>query len=148
MVLKMKKNADKLWETLHKLGKQIHDYETKRNNSLLMLLHMIYGLTEENKGRVKVSEIAKICGMAMAATSKAIRRLENEGYIERSMDDRDRRVVYISLTETGKKTYREMLEKTNDDFTRLVGKMGEQEAQQFMRLLEKLTTIIEEENNR
>ena len=144
----MKKNADKLWETLHKLGKQIHDYETKRNNSLLMLLHMIYGLTEENKGRVKVSEIAKICGMAMAATSKAIRRLENEGYIERSMDDRDRRVVYISLTETGKKTYREMLEKTNDDFTRLVGKMGEQEAQQFMRLLEKLTTIIEEENNR
>lgn len=148
MVLKMKKNADKLWEALHKLGKQIHDYETKRNNSLLMLLHMIYGLTEENKGRVKVSEIAKICDMAMAATSKAIRRLENEGYIERSMDDRDRRVVYISLTETGKKTYREMLEKTNDDFTRLVGKMGEQEAQQFMRLLEKLTTIIEEENNR
>ena len=144
----MEKDAARLWEEFHKLGKQIHDYEARRNNSLLMLLHMIHGLMEENGGRVKVSEIARICGMAMAATSKAIRRLENEGYIERSMDDQDRRVVYISLTETGERTYREMLEKTNDDFTRLVGKMGEQEAQQFMRLLEKLTTIVEEENNR
>ena len=144
----MEKDAGRLWEAFHKLGKQIHDYEARRNNSLLMLLHMIHGLMEENGGRVKVSEIARICGMAMAATSKAIRRLENEGYIERSMDDQDRRVVYISLTETGERTYREMLEKTNDDFTRLVGKMGEQEAQQFMRLLEKLTTIVEEETNR
>ena len=144
----MEKDAGRLWEAFHKLSKQIHDYEARRNNSLLMLLHMIHGLMEENGGRVKVSEIARICGMAMAATSKAIRRLENEGYIERSMDDQDRRVVYISLTETGERTYREMLEKTNDDFTRLVGKMGEQEAQQFMRLLEKLTTIVEEENNR
>ena len=43
-VLKMEKDAGRLWEAFHKLGKQIHDYEARRNNSLLMLLHMIHGL--------------------------------------------------------------------------------------------------------
>ena len=117
-----KSGAYRLWESFHKLGKQMHRYDIRQNHALFMLLHMIHGLAKENGGKVNVSHIAEICGKAMAATSKAIRRLENEGYIERSTDDRDRRVVYISLTDAGEKTYREMLYNTNRDFTRLVRK--------------------------
>ncbi len=51
--------------------------------------------------KITVSELAKSMSIHQSTASNLIEKLENSGYISRSRSNEDRRVVYLTLTETG-----------------------------------------------
>ena len=97
---------------------------------------------DESISSVSVSEINKFKGTSKAATSKMLTNLEDKNYIERIIDKKDKRVVFIKITEDGsmvlKKTKIQFLEET-------FFKLGEKDSKELTRILNKLYQILREE---
>ena len=73
--------------------------------------------------------------------------MEEKGYIERTDDPADRRVVYISLSKKGKAVIEKQKKKTEEYFLDIFKKMGEREAEQYLLLNKKLFGILQREQS-
>lgn len=58
--------------------------------------------TLARKGRLKMSELAKILGLTAGAVTAASDKLIENGYVLRIRDDRDRRIIYLEITDKGR----------------------------------------------
>lgn len=94
------------------------------------------------KGSCTSSELAEEFGVHKSAITAIVNRMWEKGFIKRTRDDQDRRVVYLTLTAEG----RELYEKTADRIYRLVESFIKQfeheEIRQFMKTYEKLNQIL------
>ena len=67
-------------------------------------LHVIQAVSDATKlGQNTMANIAKHLSLTPGALSVAVNALVNKGYLERSYTEKDRRVIYITVTEKGKK---------------------------------------------
>lgn len=73
------------------------------------LLERLYFSIEKYgcKGAVSVSELTRLWRMVPSAVSRNLRILEQDGYIERATDPRDRRKTLVRLTPGGNRTHLE-----------------------------------------
>lgn len=92
--------------------------------------------------RAKISEVTKELDIPKPATSKLINSLEEQEYVIRSMDKTDRRVIYIELTEKGRNALEEMKRKRNEIANNLMSQLGEEDAKELMRIVDKLYNIV------
>lgn len=79
------------------------------------------------------------------ATSKMLKALEDKGYIERISDKKDRRVVYIQLSAAGEKIIKESFHIMHAFADRTIKRMGEEDAKDFINLLNKFYDAVYEE---
>jgi len=67
-------------------------------------LHLIQAVSELYKlGKNTMANIARHISVSPGALSVAVSALVNKGYLERSYTAKDRRVIYITVTEKGQK---------------------------------------------
>ncbi|GAA3408728.1 MarR family winged helix-turn-helix transcriptional regulator [Paenibacillus hodogayensis] len=97
------------------------------------LLHLI-----KEKGPCKATVLAEQTEVKPSAITVMIDRLVNHGYVERSHDTKDRRVVLIQLTDQGKQVLEQMERIRRQMVQRLFDKIEPQEAEYFLNILEKL----------
>jgi len=64
--------------------------------------HIMYLL--EQRGPKKMSELADSLHVTAGAITTASDQLIKQGYIARTRDEKDRRIVYLKLTEKGRET--------------------------------------------
>lgn len=128
-----------------------HHPKIKIHMGELMMLGTIHGCWKEkckdhaDEPGIKVGELSELIHSTKPATSKMLRAIEEKGYIERVTDTKDRRVVYIRLTEVGETVIKDSL-KMMDDFTvRTVERMGEEDISELIRLLKKFYQAMSEE---
>ncbi|MGM9533357.1 MarR family winged helix-turn-helix transcriptional regulator [Intestinibacter sp.] len=143
----------RFFDALFRLKKQTHRKSDELRSLELhtgeyVALKTIYRLrTVENEDSigVKTSDIGNCLFMKKPATSKMLNSLEDKGYINRFSNRRDRRVTYIDLTAKGidllEKHHKQMTEYGNQ----IIEKMGKEDVEELIRLLNKLSDIIEEE---
>ena len=79
------------------------------------------------------------------AVSRMLRGLEHRGLIERSVDREDRRNVYVSLTERGEQTWDGVADGLQYFTNRVIGRMGTEDMETLIGLLDRLSIIIEDE---
>ncbi len=99
---------------------------------------------EEEKG-VMVSTLARCVKMSNAATSKLLRTMEGKGYVERVLDDQDRRLVYIRLSSYGKELISQSKQRVFAKTCRVFDQLGERDAAEFLRLTRRLLEILQKE---
>lgn len=93
---------------------------------------------------IRVSELSKISHSTKSATSKMLKGLEEKGYITRITDTKDRRVVYICLTEAGNEIINESIKKMQKFTDRTIQKMGEEDTKSLVIKLNKFyDTMVE-----
>jgi DNA-binding MarR family transcriptional regulator len=97
------------------------------------MLHMI-----RDKGPCKATALAEQMEVKPSAITVMIDRLVNHGFVERSHDERDRRIVLIRLTEQGKQVLVQMNQIRAEIASRYFDKIDKDEAEQFLNILEKL----------
>ncbi|TNJ66932.1 MarR family transcriptional regulator [Paenibacillus hemerocallicola] len=97
------------------------------------MLHMI-----RDKGPCKATALAEQMEVKPSAITVMIDRLVNHGFVERSHDERDRRIVLIRLTEQGKQALVQMNQIRAEIASRYFDKIDKDEAEQFLNILEKL----------
>lgn len=85
------KSAQFLNEELKKAGVE------ELNSSHGTILSALY----DNDGQMTMNEISKYISRRKSSVTDMVKKLEKLGYIERTHDERDARVINVSLTEKG-----------------------------------------------
>lgn len=145
---------------INKMSQWIERYEAARfkmNNSLNTMIKQQIDphLTLEQytllasinqSGKCTPTELSDLFCVNKSAITAMITRLEGKGLIERVRDVKDRRVVYLSLTEEG----RTMCELGNRNIARQLGrnlqKCTEAEIETFITSFEKLAELMQQED--
>ena len=65
-----------------------------------------------------------------------------KGLIKRTRDKKDRRIVYLTLTEEGKEIYRKTEERIRQVVETLIRQFDLEEIQQFLATYEKLNKVL------
>jgi len=104
-----------------------------------------YTMRHINQVRVCTSsELATVFGVNKSAITSIINRLFEKEWIERTRDEKDRRVIYLSLTDKGYNVFTKMEERIHRLVDSLINKFDDQEITSFLATFEKLDRLIEE----
>lgn len=88
------------------------------------------------------TELADVFEVKKSAITAIITRLWEKGLIQRTRDENDRRVVYLTLTEKGYEFFQKTEEKIQHLVEQFITKFDQKEIEQFIETYEKLNKII------
>ena len=109
----MKDAFEKLFRAVHQFKKlNVSDLIPGLSSSEFSVMGAILQMGEN--GKITSSELAAKTKTLPPAVSRTLRGLEEKGYVERSVDKKDRRNTYISLTEKGWKKGEEVRDRMQD----------------------------------
>lgn len=102
-----------------------------------------YMLRYMNKVEVCTSsELAEVFHVKKSAITAIINRLWKKGLIERTRDENDRRVVYLTLTDVGKALFNETEQRIYQLVGSFIKQFDQDEIEAFMKTYEKLNQMI------
>ncbi len=93
---------------------------------------------------VTVSRISERMMHSKPATSKMLRILEEKGEIARIASKKDRRTVYIALTELGKQREQKLQEQLDHFNNQIFERLGEERSTQLFEIMDEVYDIIHE----
>ncbi len=132
--------ANECMEVLNKirlLGKRQTKCHTLAMAEFFVLVE-IEGISKEREEcGITSSELAERMEQTVSSVSKMIKNLEEKQYVMRSPSPKDRRVYYISVTEKGRETIKQVRDKQEKILQYTSDKMGERDMREFKRLLKK-----------
>ncbi|MDR0721707.1 MAG: winged helix DNA-binding protein [Treponema sp.] len=83
--------------------------------------------------------------VSKAAVSQMLGSLEKREYIQRETDRDNRRKIIITLTEKGKTTVDQGKKQMDALMSRIITRLGKEDARHFVRLLDRFVEVVEEE---
>ncbi len=95
--LRVLKSMRKIIRTVDIHSKKLNDEFNITTPQLICLYSLM------NKEKITQSELSKQVCMGLSTVNGIIDRLENKGFVQRQRDGKDRRKVFITVTEEGKK---------------------------------------------
>jgi DNA-binding MarR family transcriptional regulator len=98
----------------------------------------------KKKMKCTSTELASMFGVNKSAITAMTNRLVKKGLIQRTRDQNDRRVVYLTLTERGDEWITETEEKIHKLVESFITKFSEKEIEAFIQTYEKLARILQE----
>lgn len=93
-------------------------------------------------GSCTSTKLAEEFEVKKSAITAIINRLWEKGFIKRTRDEMDRRVVYLTLTEQGEVFYQKIEEKINCFVEMFMSKFEQSEMEQFIDTYEKLNQVL------
>jgi len=107
-----------------------------------------YVLINVPKEGVAATRIAPMMGMGSTSLSRLLKTMEMDGLIYRRTDDKDRRVVYIHLTENGVALRMKARQVVLDFNTNLMAQISESDMQTFVKVSERIRSQVSIEMGR
>ena len=104
--------------------------KTKITFPQVMILHYLNG-----QGGLKMSDMAKAIHASTAAMTGMVDRLVRDGYVARSSDPLDRRIVIIKLTNKGTKIVARMDSQKKKMVMDIFGNISEREREEYLKIL-------------
>lgn len=135
-------------------------FETKRNIQMLHLcsrlqlpptsetstLFTIYGMTACQTGPgVSVSELAGFLNVSMPTVSRCIQKLSAKGYVQKTLNEKDKRGTYVSLTPEGKELCRNAHKNISAFLSRVLSRLDPSEMEQFISTMDKIYEAVRSE---
>ena len=144
-------NRDETAQKLMKALKQFSKLHIQQQSPIPGLkaseVFVLFGLKEMDKPDmpgIKVSEISSMMGVTSPSITQLLNGLESQGYVERSMDQEDRRAVRVSLSEKGKEATQKAYEAFFAFFSGLVDYLGQEKSEELAELLTKASDYFKE----
>ena len=138
--------ADKFYtigERLHRLMTQhVHLMAISKPEFFAM---QTIAILKEKKQKINTAGLSEALGVSKSAISQTMNSIEEKGYITRTIDCEDRRQPMISLTDAGKEALMRGRESIYQNCMVCLDRFGKEKTEQFLTLLEELTTICEEQ---
>lgn len=85
------------------------------------------------------SDVSKALNMTSPRVSNILNNLEKKEFIKRDFSTIDRRKVYIYITDKGSKYVIDNVSKTNEVLSKALEKIGEDDAKELIRIINRLT---------
>ena len=99
-----------------------------------------------SEGSMPISELARATGSANSTISGVLDRLEQMDLIQRVRSEKDRRVVYVTLTPHFDEVREELEGSVEDSFPGLIDKLSPEEVEQVRTSLEVLERALKRED--
>lgn len=97
---------------------------------------------------ILVGDIAKAFGLSFSRTTNVLNVLERKGYIHRRHDERDKRKVYVSLTEAGKAYIIQKHAEILEHYKTVAENLGEKDAMEYIRISHRIDEIYRKMRDR
>jgi DNA-binding MarR family transcriptional regulator len=95
-------------ESEHARVREALEHALQREHRLsLSEYEVLRRLADSPEGHRRIQELAEEIHLSQSALSRLVQRLEDDGYVSRSICDHDRRGVYACVTEAGRKAHSE-----------------------------------------
>jgi DNA-binding MarR family transcriptional regulator len=115
------------------------------NNSDLTIQQFFTMASIYRKESPKMTDLAKELGVTMGNVTALVERLVKQGYLARSGDTEDRRVVRISLTPKGRKIVNKAKELRQKKMRYIVNKINAKDQKALARIITKLIGALQQE---
>ena len=92
---------------------------------------------------VSSRELCEFLDVRPSSLSEMLSRAEADGFITRTVDEADRRIQRIALSEKGQKAVNDMETARNTEAQKMTSALTEEEKEQFCALCDKLSTHME-----
>ena len=92
---------------------------------------------------VSSRELCEFLDVRPSSLSEMLSRAEAEGFITRTVDEADRRIQRIALSEKGQKAVNDMEAARNAEAQKMTSALTDEEKEQFCALCDKLSTHME-----
>jgi DNA-binding MarR family transcriptional regulator len=99
-------------------------------------------------GPATVSELAERMDMSLAHTSLVVGDLAGAGLVERDHDERDRRRIIVSMSDTAKPAVAQMRDRHAGALVRFLSELDDDEADWFIDQLSRLVECLRDEEVR
>ncbi|QDK70970.1 MarR family winged helix-turn-helix transcriptional regulator [Lactococcus protaetiae] len=120
----------------------VESFNLYAHGEMLVLVHLARAFGQT----VFPSEIAEATRTSPTRVAKILNTLEKKGYIVRKTDVKDRRKVQVSVTELGNQKALQEKEKALTRISNVLEEMGQDDSEQFIRLLTQYLTITERQS--
>lgn len=106
--------------------------------SEMRVLLCIKDISNKGSNRVTVSEISKSLFITSPSVTQIIKCLSTLGYIERSVDAKDRRIADIKLTDQGELIVQKASERITANYSGLFEALGKENSDTLITLLDQV----------
>lgn len=93
---------------------------------------------------VKISQLSRETTISMPGVSQTISTLEKHGYVQRIASSKDRRLVYVNLTATGRQLETDVSKSCFQIYDEAATLLGEDDTQTLILLLDKLAVAFDQ----
>ena len=101
-------------------------------------------LHKEKNCKVNISEISKNLSITPPSTTEFVKNLINKGYLEKHIDQNDKRFIEITLTDKGEKIVQELKEYFNALFSGVIERLGYEKSELLLELLDTINIYFNE----
>ncbi|AOZ93130.1 MarR family winged helix-turn-helix transcriptional regulator [Paenibacillus crassostreae] len=138
--------AQKLFEAMKRFNKAEFNHRSIKGvrHSEMMLMFYVKKRTEANTAGLKVSEISEMLGVTSPTVTQLLNSLEVKDWIERTVDQKDRRAVRVKLSIEGERVIQQAIAVTEASFNELIQYLGEEESNHLADLLTKAYQYFEQ----
>lgn len=126
-----------------KIVKQQGTHHGIKRSEFMLLVTLAQQTVSDSRG-MKVSELSAQLQITPAAVTHMINSLEEEGFVERQADPSDRRIVLVKVTVKGQQLVDQLYAEHFQEIKALVEFLGEQDSQEFIRILSIVATYAKE----
>lgn len=116
----------------------------KKVDDLSLGERSILGYLTFEKNRVTAGELSEKLYLSTPRIASALNNLSKKGFILRNRDPDDKRVVIVTITESGKCFVKEEREEAVAMIEKTLKKLGEHDAQEFVRIIKRIREIKNE----
>jgi len=102
---------------------------------------MILGYLISKKDGVSAGELSEKLDLTTPRVASALNSLSKKGFIERSRNPSDKRIVIVNITAAGKKIILERREEAVSMAEQLLQKLGERDASELIRIMKRINEI-------
>lgn len=115
-------------------------FKTSFKNVTISEIHTIAAIGKNS--RKTMSEISRELHITMGTLTTSINNLVKKGYVTRSKDEKDRRLVFVELTKKGRVLFRMHAKFHTNVVEGAVSSLDETEQQNLLQSLEKLSDAL------
>ncbi len=103
--------------------------------------------TIAKKGKCTIGDLGKSLGIALSSVTELIDRLTKKHFVKRKKDVKDRRVVWINLTNTGLQVYKKINVKKQRQVAVILEKLSKRDRDALINILRVVSRTVERAEN-
>ena len=128
---------------IHRLHTLLKFGRPKRYSSFTRGEMCILNYLYDQETPAQPGELRTIMEASSARVAAVLRTLEGKGQIARTIDEKDRRRILVSITDAGRKLVKQRRRELSDYFAQIISQLGEEDTREGMRILGRIVKIVE-----
>lgn len=136
-IFEMKRNIQ-----LQRIGSRLQLPPTSETGTLIAIKELTQA---QDQPGIRVSELAGLLCVSVPTVSRCLQKLADKGYVQKTLNEKDKRGTYVTLTEEGDAMCGQVRTAINAFLLRVQARLEPAELEQFLSTLDKIYDAIRAE---